>query len=73
MYSTYQLENKHIIEIKWIMESTNNSHICNRRRNNVKFPYHMYPKEIAATFSLISCQIMITLESLINETTSNLL
>ena len=71
MYYAYQLENQHIIEMKWIMK-TINSYICNIRRNYAKFPYHRYPKEIAATLSMISFQILITLESLINASTSNL-
>ena len=70
MYSAYQLENQHIIEMKWIMK-TKYSHICDIRRNYDKFPYHRYPKEIAATLSLISYQILITIESLINATKSN--
>ena len=57
--------------MKWITESKKNSHICNTRRNNVKFPYHRYLKEITPTLSLISSQTLITLECLINETTSN--
>ena len=36
---------------------TQNSYIMRHKKNNSKFPYYRYPKEIFATFSLISCQI----------------
>ena len=35
---------------------TKYSYIMRHKKNNAKFPYHRYPKEIAATFSLISFQ-----------------
>ena len=35
---------------------TKQSYIMRHKKKIGKFPYHGYPKEIAATFSLISCQ-----------------
>ena len=57
MYSAYQLENYHIIDIKWFMSIQNIHTNDHKEKKTAKHPYHMYPKEIVATHFLILAKI----------------